>query len=112
MGKICIGAQGEVTIYRIDALPDGLIPTSVERNSNGWIISHSEKGHHHLLTGGEVMERPGAMRVLYAILKEPASFVQDAPVPHEAHSLPEGLYEFRIAREYDPFADQVRQVRD
>jgi hypothetical protein len=26
--------------------------------------------------------------------------------------LPAGLYEFRCAREYDPFAEQARQVQD
>jgi len=60
----------------------------------------------------ERMDVPPGMRVLYAILKEPAAFIQNAPVPHERHELPAGLYEFRIAREFDPFAEQARQVRD
>ena len=60
----------------------------------------------------ERIDASAGMRVLYAILKDPAEFVQDAPAPHEKHALPAGLLEFRIAREYDPFADQVRQVQD
>ncbi len=113
--KEIIGSQGEVTIIKIDSLPDDLVQATVERNAKGWIISHSEKGHHHILTGGEVMERtkvPAGMKILYATLDAPADFIQDAPTPHEKYSLPAGLYEFRIAREFDPFADQARQVRD
>lgn len=113
--KEVIGDQGEVTIIRIDRLPDDLIPSTIERNGKGWIVSHSEKGHHHILTGGEVMERtkvPSGMKILCAILDAPAEFIQDAPSPHAPYSLPAGLYEFRVAREFDPFADQARQVSD
>lgn len=114
--KKIIGAQGEITIVQIDALPEGMATKPVERTAKGWIISHSESGHHHLLTGGEVMERidkvPAGMQVLYALLDAPASLVQDAAVPHGGYDLPAGLYEFRIAREYDPFAAQARRVAD
>ncbi len=115
--KQIIGAQGEVTIIKVDSLPGDLVKSSANRVAKGWIISHSESGHHHILSDGEVMERPAGsgvagMKILYAILDAPAEFVQDAPVPHEKFSLPAGLYEFRLAREFDPFAEQVRQVRD
>src|SRR5436305_1508514 len=49
--KKIIGAQGEITIIQIDALP-AMQTKPVERNTKGWIISHSKSGHHHLLTGG------------------------------------------------------------
>ncbi len=113
--KKIIGAQGEITIIQLDALPH-MESTHVERNNKGWIISHSEKGHHHLLTGGNVMERtdniPEGMKKLYAILEEPAQLIQDAAVPHEGYVLEPGIYEFRIAREYNPFLEQARQVAD
>ena len=32
-----------------------------ERIAKGFIISHSESGHHHLLTGGDVMERTNSV---------------------------------------------------
>ena len=116
MAKRIIGAQGEVTIIAIDTLPDHIVRAPVERTNMGWIISHSESGHHHVLTGGEVMERtdavPAGMQVLYALLDAPASLVQDAQVPHGGYDLPAGFYEFRIAREYDPFAEQARRVAD
>lgn len=112
--KQVIGQQGEVRIEKIDALPANLKPFA-ERTGKGWIISHSENGNHHLLTGGDVMERvdaPAGMRVLYAILKEPASLIQDASAPHQGFDLEPGIYAFRVSREYDPFAEQARRVAD
>lgn len=114
--KRVIGCQGEITILEIDAMPEGVETRTPERTAKGWIISHSESGHHHLLTGGDVLERtsdvPAGMQVLYAMLSAPAELVQDAATPHDGYSLPSGLYEFRIAREYDPFAEQARRVAD
>lgn len=116
MTKQIIGAQGEVTIIKIDTLPD-MQTKDVDRGKSGHIISHSESGHHHCLTGGEVMERttdvPAGMRKIYAILEKPEALIQDAPgKPHESYDLAAGIYEFRIAREYDPFAEQARIVGD
>jgi hypothetical protein len=114
--KKVIFDQGEVRAYAIAAIPADAILRPGEKCAAGWIVAHSESGHHHVCTGGEVMERtndvPAGMRVLYAILKNPAEFVQTAPSPHEKHMLPAGIYEFRCAREYDPFAEQARQVQD
>lgn len=116
MTKQIIGAQGEITIIKIDALPEGIEAKAAERTEKGWIISHSESGHHHVLTGGDVMERtskvPQGMQILYAILENPEALIQDAAVPHGGFDLPAGLYEFRIAREFDPFAEQARRVAD
>lgn len=117
--KKVIGAQGEITIIQhvgATGLPEGMQTKAVERIGKGWIISHSESGHHHLLTGGDVLERtdkvPAGMQVLYALLEEPASLIQDAQVPHGGYDLPAGVFEFRISREYDPFAEQARRVAD
>jgi hypothetical protein len=113
--KECIGAQGEITIFRVAKLPNGLTPSTGGKTAKGLIISHSESGHHHVLTGGaDVLERvmPNGMKALYAILDEPQALIQDAAVPHEPHALPPGIYEFRIAREFDPFAEQARRVAD
>jgi len=116
MTKKIIGAQGEITIIKIDALPEGMETRPAERIAAGWIISHSENGNHHVLTGGDVMERtdnvPSGMQKLYALLDSPAALVQDATVPHEGYDLAPGIYEFRIAREFDPFLEQARRVAD
>jgi hypothetical protein len=117
MKKQIIGAQGEVTIIKIDAIPVGVTtkPAS-ERNHRGQIIiSHSESGHHHVVTGGEVIERvdpPSGMQQFYAIFANAERLVQDAPTPHEGYDLPPGIYEFRVAREFDPFLEQARRVAD
>lgn len=117
MKKIVIGAQGEVTILKIAALPEGMKTIPVEAApGGGWIISHSEKGHHHVLTGGDVMEREpegsGWVRRIYATVTEAVRLEQRAGTPHAPHILEPGFYEFRLSRAYDPFADQVRQVAD
>jgi hypothetical protein len=111
-------AQGEIYARKIETLPEGLVAFT-ERSATGeWVISHSESGHHHLLgaEGVEVMERttdvPKGMRILYALVKEPTKLYQDAAVPHGTHEVNPGIYEFRIAREYDPIMEQARRVAD
>lgn len=114
--KTIIGQQGEVRIIKLARKPrlSGCAP--VTREARGVIVSHSESGHHHILTGGDVLERtkdvPAGMRILYAILKEPARLEQTAPGAHGAFDLAPGVYEFRISREYNPFADEARRVAD
>ena len=114
--KKIIGCQGEITIIQINAIPKGIETRKVKKTNKGWIISHSESGHHHILTGGEVMERtndvPAGMGMLYALLTEPASLIQDAQVPHGGYDLAPGAYMFKISREYDPFEEQIRRVAD
>lgn len=109
-------AQGECIIRRIEALPEGMETKAVERAKGGYIISHSEQGHHHLLTGGDVMERidnvPAGMQKFYAILADQQQFIQDAANPHGGYDLPPGIYEFRISREFNPFLDEARKVAD
>ena len=56
---------------------------------------------------------PAGMRILYAIVEAPTQLRQDAGGnPHEAHDLAPGIYEMRIAREYDPFLAEARRVSD
>jgi hypothetical protein len=117
MPKQIIGAQGEITIIKLDGEPVGFRDMQApQRIASGWIISHSESGHHHVLTGGNVMERtkdvPAGMQILYGILENPEQLIQDAQVPHGHFDLDPGFYEFRISREFDPFAEQARRVAD
>lgn len=111
-----IGQQGEVRIDRIDALPANMQTKTVQRVPAGYVISHSEKGHHHCISDGEVMERvdnvPEGMQIFFAILSNPAEFIQDAANPHGGYSLPAGIYMFRVSREYNPFLEQARRVAD
>lgn len=112
-----VGAQGEVNVGRIDALPDGLIAVQPE---NGFlIVGHSEKGHHHgfrddgsVMVMERVRDVPSGMTILYAIVENPTALVQDSPSPHERLLLDPGIYEIRISREYNPFLDEARRVKD
>lgn len=114
--KQVIGQQGEVRIVKIDALPKNMQTGPVQKIGKGFVISHSESGHHHVLTGGDVMERtdkvPAGMQVFLAILHEPQQFIQDAANPHGGFDLDPGIYEFRISREFNPFEEQARRVAD
>lgn len=112
-----IGAQGEVMIWRLSGdMPANVKPlTDLDRLGRP-IIGHSESGHHHVLERAvEVMEHqapPPGMRILYALLDEPVTLLQDAADAHGKHVVGPGLIEFRIAREYDPFLEQARLVAD
>lgn len=114
--KQVIGQQGEVRIVKIDVLPESMQTKAVDRIAKGYVISHSESGHHHVLTGGDVMERtdnvPAGMQRFYAILDEPHQFIQDAANPHGGYDLPAGIYQFDVSREFNPFAEEARRVAD
>lgn len=114
--KQVIGQQGECRIVKIDTLPEGMQTKKAQKVAKGYVISHSESGHHHLLTGGDVMERidnvPAGMQVFYAILDAPEKFIQDAANPHGGFALDPGIYRFDVSREFDPFAEQARRVAD
>ena len=107
--------QGEVYIRRIEQPGDMEGLSALEKTDKGFILSHSENGNHHMLTGGNVLERPNApkgMQMLYAIVETPEKIIQDATVPHKTYDLPKGFYDIRISREHDPFTQQARQVAD
>lgn len=118
MKRTIIAAQGEVRVYKIDAIPADIVTRKPELNAHGAaIISHSEQGHHHVIGDAEVIERtdnvPAGMAIFYAIVKDPTSLKQDAATPHKSIPLDaDSIYELRVAREYDPFSEQVRRVAD
>jgi hypothetical protein len=116
MKREVIGAQGEITIFSVSELPEGLVPFTDTDQSGRPIISHSESGHHHVLERAvKVLEKPDApegMQVLYALLDEPTRLLQDAADAHGEHMLAPGYVEFRIARLFDPFSEQARRVAD
>lgn len=115
-----IAAQGEITIIRIgDAKPGDHDGKPLALEGGKLIIGHSETGHHHVLerTSGAavtVLDRaPEGMRILHAILAEPNKLIHErGHDTHETISLPPGEYEFRIAREFDHYAELARQSAD
>jgi hypothetical protein len=100
-------AQGEVDIYRIDAIPGDAKPFALDGGL--WVIGHSETGHHHVIerteaaTVYEAATAPEGCRILYAIVREPTAFVHLRG--HDTHRpimLRPGAYEFRTLRESSP----------
>lgn len=112
-----IAAQGEITIRKIVSVPKGCSPLALE--SGQFVIGHSETGHHHVLDrvkGCKVSvldNPPEGMRILYAILENPTLLKHQRPFDtHAPIELDPGVYEFRIAREYDPYGELARQQAD
>lgn len=116
-------AQGEITIRRLGELPkDRSFPagfTAMQPENGRLVIGHSKTGHHHVLDRNDgvdiaVMDNPPAgMKILRAILENPTSLVHLRD--HDTHDpikLEPGEYEFRIAREYDPYAELARKSAD
>lgn len=111
-----LGAQGEVRMYRIDAIPSDARP--VQKDRGMWIIGQSETHHDHVLEAErvQVFEAPAApegMRVLYALLETPGQLKHlRGHDTHEPHAFQPGAYMFRTDREYDPYAELARRVAD
>lgn len=109
-------AQGEITIRRIETLPHSVKPMGLELGK--FIIGHSETGHHHVMdrhnkTVFESTSAPEGMRVLYAVLESAADLVHErSHDTHETIRFEPGIYEFRLGREYDPYAELARRVAD
>lgn len=109
-------AQGEIYIQKVTELPEGMVPVAAQNGK--FVISHSESGNSHVIdavAGVTVMEKstaPTGMKILYALLENPVSLYQDADTPHDSIRLEPGIYAFKIAREFDPWTEQARQVAD
>lgn len=112
-----VAAQGEITIIRVSRANTAGKPLALEGGK--LIIGHSETGHHHSLAhsrGADVMvmdRAPDGMRILHAILAEPNKLIHErGHDTHETIDLAAGEYEFRIAREFDHYAELARQSMD
>jgi hypothetical protein len=113
--KTC-AAQGEISLGKIAAIPRGL--KRVGATNGRVIVGHSETGHHHTLDERcvevyEASTAPAGMRILYAIVNSATTLDHERPHDtHESVGLQPGMYEFRIGREYDPYAEIARQQAD
>lgn len=117
-----IAAQGEITLIRLGGAPkraEKIAGKPLFLEGGKMIIGHSETGHHHVLEhtrGASVMvldRVPEGMRILRAILEEPNKLIHERDHDtHETIELQPGEYEFRIAREFDHYAELARQSVD
>jgi hypothetical protein len=112
-----IAAQGELYIRRVKKVPAGC--TAMKASDGKFVVGHSETGHHHVIAEKNasvmVLDRPSSegMRILYAILKDPSSLVHlRGHDTHETIDLEPGIYEIRIARDFDHYAELARQSAD
>lgn len=114
-----VKAQGEIIIRRLSAskkIPSG---TPLAQENGRFIIGHSETGHHHVLAHSDgatitVLDKvPAGMRILHAILEKPNMLIHERGFDtHAPIDLPPGEYEFRIAREFDPYKELARRSAD
>lgn len=116
-----VAAQGEITVLRIGGIPsnrnvEGFAALAPEGGK--FVIGHSETGHHHVIgcSGADVMvmeKPPEGMRILRAILENPTALEHLRPHDtHETIMLEPGEYEFRVAREFDHYAELARRSAD
>jgi hypothetical protein len=103
--------QGDVILKPIASLPSKL--RKIKHGSRGCVLAEGEDtGHAHTIaqTGTVIAYgENGDGRVAYLQVDSPSV------LSHEEHgpiTLPAGLYRVEIVREQDPFADEIRQVRD
>ena len=98
--------QGDVFFTKVKVMPDSA--KSVERTVKGFVIAEGEvTGHAHVVADNiELYEMGG---VLYLRTE------REVQVRHEEHksvSLSKGIWKVGIVREYDPFEEEARKVRD
>lgn len=106
-------AQGDLLLVRVEGLPAGL--ERVEAEGGGYVVAHSETGHHHT-----VFAAPGVE--YYRVPTDPMTCylsVGGAGVelvhhrPHDTHEsiqLSGGTYLLRRQREWTP--EGLRMVQD
>lgn len=109
-----IGAHGEITFIRVDALPDDFISDAAQNGE--FIVAHSETGHHHVLDadGVEYMaDKEDALVAWARIQREHGAPLKHkrANDTHRTLTIAPGLYKIRHARERD-LAGEVRRVAD
>lgn len=107
------GAQGDILIIPIDAIPPGAKMAKPEGQK--FIIAHSETGHHHVIdrARAEVYEAADDEFVAYIrTLGDGAEITHERPFDtHETVALePNSTYEVRRQREY--VAEGFRKAAD
>ncbi len=106
-----MGAQGDLFIRRIEALPEGVTEKVPENGQH--VVAHSETGHNHFLKsdGVNVYDFKDPM-VCYLTVGEAGAQLEHAR-PYDQHEtifLSGGTYELRRQREHTP--EGWRRVED
>lgn len=109
-----VGAHGEITFVRVDALPDGF--ESISATNGEFVVAHSETGHHHVLEadGVEYMpDREDAMVAWVRIQNGDGAKLSHkrSNDTHGTLTVKPGLYRINHAREED-ILGEIRRVAD
>ena len=110
-----IGAQGDIAFIKISALPEGLIPISLDDGK--LIVAHSETGHHHAFDCA-VLDNPpvrgfksdNPMKLWLDVQVETVLEHYKTFDKHESVLFTPGFYEIRRQREHTP--EGFRRVQD
>lgn len=106
--------QGDVLIKRVgETMHSGKVfsglPTSTKKLPHKTVAEGEVTGHAHRLSGDvALLESPEGDRYLQVGPKG-ASLTHEE---HGPHTLEPGDYAIDIVREYDPWEEEIRQVRD
>ncbi len=111
-----MGAQGDLLICRIDALPQGVTPVKPENGC--YVVAHSETGHNHVIKATQSVElfSDGNPMISYLRVVESCDAVETVLKhlrsfdTHEPILIPPGVYEIRRQREHTP--EGWRRVED
>jgi len=117
-------AQGDILIRRVAEVPEGATAVDPE-NDGGYVVAHSETGHHHVALGAKsFFALPNGMQS-YLVAKGPITIEHRRP--HDTHEPMqllaeeameafvdggegEVIWEIRRQREYTP--EGLRRVED
>lgn len=101
--------QGDVLFFAVD----GVKGTKKKADLRGIVFAEGEyTGHYHAIkeTDTDDVELYEENGVLYCSVKK-----ERATVEHQEHGaivLPKGDYKIGIVKEFDPFEEEIRQVKD
>lgn len=97
------GAQGDLLITKIDALPEN-IKKEIKKEKD-YIVTHSETGHNHVMSDNHVDFYTSANDefVLYGVVKKQTDLRHLRGFDtHETITVNPGIYRFNRQREYTP----------
>lgn len=113
--KILAIRHGEVLLYPVQKIQTQKGSVKVVKESNHFIVGHSETGHHHVLESDVKFEATifDDNHDLYVKLFEPAKLVHQKTVNrhHDLTVIP-GTYKVIRKQEYSPFERIMRDVWD
>lgn len=97
-------AQGDLIMFPVKSLPEGVIP--MDEDGNKYVVAHSETGHNHVIEKTHVkafvLKKPDIYQMFLQV-DEPAALVHEKSFDkHETVMIPPGTYQINRQREYTP----------